>query len=169
MTNNQMLLKWVDDMTKLCQPGSVVWFYGTEDQQQEILDDLIAHDAAIKLNPEKLPNCYLFRSHVSDVARVEGRTFIASEKEEDAGPTNNWFPPQELKETMRKLYAGAMRGRTMYVIPFCMGPIDSPASRIGVQLTDSPYVALNMKIMTRTGQQVLDRLGDDGFFVPCTL
>ena len=167
MTNNQMLLKWVDDMTKLCQPGSVVWFYGTEDQQQEILDDLIAHDAAIKLNPEKLPNCYLFRSHVSDVARVEGRTFIASEKEEDAGPTNNWFPPQELKETMRKLYAGAMRGRTMYVIPFCMGPIDSPASRIGVQLTDSPYVALNMKIMTRTGQQVLDRLGDDGFFVPC--
>ena len=167
MTNNQKLLKWVDDMTKLLRPDNVVWFYGTDEQQQEILDDLVAKDAAIKLNPEKLPNCYLFRSHVSDVARVEGRTFISSEKEEDAGPTNNWFPPEELKGTMAKLYDGAMQGRTLYVIPFCMGPIDSPAARIGVQLTDSPYVALNMKIMTRTGQEVLDRLGDDGFFVPC--
>ena len=167
MTNNQKLLKWVDDMTKLLRPDNVVWFYGTDEQQQEILDDLVAKDAAIKLNPEKLPNCYLFRSHVSDVARVEGRTFISSEKEEDAGPTNNWFPPEELKGTMTKLYDGAMQGRTLYVIPFCMGPIDSPAARIGVQLTDSPYVALNMKIMTRTGQEVLDRLGDDGFFVPC--
>ena len=167
MTNNQKLLKWVDDMTKLLRPDNVVWFYGTDEQQQEILDDLVAKDAAIKLNPEKLPNCYLFRSHVSDIARVEGRTFISSEKEEDAGPTNNWFPPEELKGTMTKLYDGAMQGRTLYVIPFCMGPIDSPAARIGVQLTDSPYVALNMKIMTRTGQEVLDRLGDDGFFVPC--
>ena len=167
MTNNKALLSWVDEMTRLCQPDKVVWFDGSDAQQQEILQNLEAHDAVIKLNEEKHPNCYLFRSHISDVARVEERTFIASEEEEDAGPTNNWYPPKELKEKMLALYNGAMKGRTLYVIPFCMGPIDSPASRIGVQLTDSPYVALNMKIMTRVGQKVLDRLGDDGFFVPC--
>ena len=167
MTNNKALLSWVDEMTTLCQPDKVVWFDGSDAQQEAILQDLMDHDAVIKLNEEKHPNCYLFRSHISDVARVEERTFIASEKEENAGPTNNWYPPAELKEKMKALYSGAMKGRTLYVIPFCMGPIDSPASRIGVQITDSPYVALNMKIMTRTGQKVLDRLGDDGFFVPC--
>lgn len=167
MTNNKALLSWVDEMTTLCQPDKVVWFDGSDAQQEAILADLMDHDAVIKLNEEKHPNCYLFRSHISDVARVEERTFIASEKEENAGPTNNWYPPAELKEKMKALYCGAMKGRTLYVIPFCMGPIDSPASRIGVQITDSPYVALNMKIMTRTGQKVLDRLGDDGFFVPC--
>ena len=167
MTNNKALLSWVDEMTTLCQPDKVVWFDGSDAQQEAILADLMDHDAVIKLNEEKHPNCYLFRSHISDVARVEERTFIASEKKENAGPTNNWYPPAELKEKMKALYSGAMKGRTLYVIPFCMGPIDSPASRIGVQITDSPYVALNMKIMTRTGQKVLDRLGDDGFFVPC--
>ena len=167
MTNNKKLLSWVEEMTNLCQPDNVIWFDGSEEQQETILNDLIEKDAVIKLNQDKLPNCYLFRSHVSDVARVEERTFIASASEEDAGPTNNWYPPAELKETMTKLYSGAMKGRTLYVIPFCMGPIDSPASRIGVQLTDSPYVTLNMKVMTRVGQPVLDRLDDDGFFVPC--
>ncbi len=167
MTNNKKLLSWVDEITTLCQPDKVVWFDGSDEQQESILEDLVAHDAAIKLNQEKLPNCYLFRSHVSDVARVEGRTFISCENEEDAGPTNNWYPPKELKEKMISLYKGAMKGRTLFVIPFCMGPINSPASRIGVQITDSPYVALNMKIMTRVGQPVLDRLGSDGFFVPC--
>lgn len=166
-TNNQNLTAWVNEMTKLFQPDKVEWFTGSEDQEQQIIDDLMKRDAVVKLNEEKLPNCYLFRSDISDVARVEERTYIASEKEEDAGPTNNWYPPSELKEKMLSLYDGAMKGRTLYVIPFCMGPIDSPASKIGVQLTDSPYVALNMKIMTRTGQEVLDRLGDDGFFVPC--
>lgn len=167
MTNNKALLSWVDEMTRLCQPDKVVWFDGSDAQQQQILQNLMDKNAVVKLNEEKHPNCYLFRSHISDVARVEERTFIASEKEKDAGPTNNWYPPAELKEKMRKLYSGAMKGRTLYVIPFCMGPIDSPAGRIGVQITDSPYVALNMKIMTRTGQKVLDRLGDDGSFVPC--
>lgn len=167
MTNNQTLLSWVDEMTRLCQPDNVVWFDGSDAQQQQILQNLMDQNAVVKLNEEKHPNCYLFRSHISDVARVEERTFIASEKGEDAGPTNNWYPPKELKEKMRALYNGSMKGRTLYVIPFCMGPIDSPAGRIGVQITDSPYVALNMKIMTRTGQEVLDRLGDDGFFVPC--
>ena len=167
MTNNKALLSWVDEMTRLCQPDKVVWFDGSDAQQEAILADLMAHDAVIKLNEEKHPNCYLFRSHISDVARVEERTFIASTNEEDAGPTNNWYPPAELKEKMNALYSGAMRGRTLYVIPFCMGPIKSPAARIGVQITDSPYVALNMKIMTRTGQAVLDRLGEDGSFVPC--
>ena len=166
MTNNQKLTAWVDDMVKLCKPDKVEWFLGTTEQEEAIIDDLLKRDAVVKLNEEKLPNCYLFRSDISDVARVEERTYIASEKEEDAGPTNNWYPPQELKEKMTSLYDGAMKGRTLYVIPFCMGPLDSPASKIGVQLTDSPYVALNMKIMTRTGQEVLDRLGD-GFFVPC--
>ncbi|MDO4281836.1 MAG: phosphoenolpyruvate carboxykinase (GTP) [Peptococcaceae bacterium] len=167
MTNNQKLLAWVDEMTTLCQPDDVVWFDGSKEQQDQILEDLKKRDAIITLNQDKLPNCYLFRSHVSDVARVEERTFIASASEEDAGPTNNWYEPTALKEKMHALYSGSMKGRTLYVIPFCMGPIDSPSSRIGVQITDSPYVVLNMKIMARTGQPVLDRLGDDGFFVPC--
>lgn len=167
MTNNQKLLAWVDEMTTLCQPDDVVWFDGSKEQQDQILEDLKKRDAIITLNQDKLPNCYLFRSHISDVARVEERTFIASASEEDAGPTNNWYEPTALKEKMHALYSGSMKGRTLYVIPFCMGPIDSPSSRIGVQITDSPYVVLNMKIMARTGQPVLDRLGDDGFFVPC--
>ena len=167
MTNNKKLLDWVDEITQLCEPDRVIWYEDTKAQQDDIIEELSAKDAIIKLNPEKLPNCYLFRSDISDVARVEERTFIASRSEDNAGPTNNWYDPVKLKEEMGNLYKGCMHGRTMYVIPFCMGPIDSPNSVFGVQITDSGYVALNMGIMTRTGQPVLNRLGDDGFFVPC--
>lgn len=167
MTNHKKLLEWIDQITDLCQPEQVQWYDGSDEQQQLIIDQLIEKDAMIQLDQEKLPNCYLFRSDISDVARVEERTFISCESKNNAGPTNNWYAPKELKKEMESLYHGAMKGRIMYVIPFCMGPIDSPYARIGIQLTDSPYVVLNMHIMTRTGNAVLEKLGTDGFFVPC--
>jgi len=167
MRSNKKLVAWIEEMAHLCKPDHIYWCNGSEEENQMLLKKAVDSGAAIPLNQEKRPKCYLFRSHPSDVARVENRTFIASIREEDAGPTNNWVDPKQLKKTMRELYAGSMKGRTMYIIPFSMGPIHSPVSKIGIELTDSPYVVINMRIMTRIGREVLNVLGKDGNFVPC--
>ena len=167
MLPHHELLKWVNDMAKLCQPDRIHWVDGSDQENEDFLNELVSQNKALKLNPEKKPNSYAFFSDPMDVARVEERTFIASPKEEDAGPTNNWRDPVELKETMLKHYKGCMRGRTMYVIPFMMGPFGSPLSKIGIELTDSLYVVTNMRIMTRVGTKVLEELKSGKSFVPC--
>src|SRR5690554_4351130 len=167
MTSNKKLQEWVEEMVDLCQPDEVYWCDGSEEENDRLLQTAVKNGSAIQLNSEKRPGCYLFRSQPSDVARVEKRTYISSRKQEDAGPTNNWIDPVELKKTMTELYRGCMKGRTMYVIPFCMGPLGWPISMIGIELTDSIYAVVNMRIVTRMGQKVLDELGENGEFVPC--
>ncbi|MBE7010629.1 MAG: phosphoenolpyruvate carboxykinase (GTP) [Ruminococcaceae bacterium] len=167
MTKNQAVLAWLDEMIQLTTPDEVVWIDGSEEQKQQLYDEACAEGEMHQLNQEKLPGCYLHRTAENDVARVEDRTFICTRTKEEAGPTNNWMEPQEMYAKLKELYKGSMKGRTMYVIPYMMGSYGSPFSKIGIELTDSRYVVLNMEIMTRVGTRVLEELGDSDDFVKC--
>ena len=174
MTNNKTVLKWLDEVKELVSPDKVVWIDGSEEQLEGIRKEAVESGEMIKLNEEKLPGCYLHRTRPNDVARVEDRTFICSKTKENAGPTNNWCDPQEMYKRLYDIARGSYKGRTMYIIPFSMGPIGSPLAKVGIEVTDSKYVVLNMAIMTRVGQKVLDVLGDSndwvrGFHASCDI
>ena len=165
-TRHAKLVEWVRQIAELTKPDQVRWCDGSDEEWNELTAELVKSGTLKPLNPAKRPNSFFAASDPRDVARVESRTFICSEKQEDAGPTNNWLAPNEMRTELKSLFDGCMKGRTMYVVPFCMGPLGSKISALGVEITDSAYVAVSMKIMTRMGKDALDELGEDGFFVP---
>ena len=166
-TSHRGLLRWIDECAELCEPDAIVWIDGSEEQREALRQEAFASGELIELNREELPGCVYHRTAANDVARTEGLTFICTTREDDAGPTNNWMPPEKAYARASAIFAGSMRGRTLYVIPFSMGPVGSPFSKIGVELTDSIYVVLNMEIMTRVGTEVLEALGSHGEFTRC--
>lgn len=164
-TKNQEMLNWIEEAVELFQPESVVFCDGSEEEWNQLAEQLVEHGTLIKLDEKAQPNSFLARSNPSDVARVESRTFICSKAEEDAGPTNNWMDPEQMRAEMREHFSGSMKGRRMYIVPFCMGPITDPSPKLGIEITDSPYVVMSMRIMTRMGKEALDKIGENGEFV----
>lgn len=164
-TKNQEMLNWIEEAVELFQPESVVFCDGSEEEWNQLAEQLVEHGTLIKLDEKAQPNSFLARSNPADVARVESRTFICSKTEEDAGPTNNWMDPEQMRAEMREHFSGSMKGRRMYIVPFCMGPITDPSPKLGIEITDSPYVVMSMRIMTRMGKEALDKIGENGEFV----